>query len=161
MAYREWLPSAWLGDKDDEDNPFGSLRKQIDTLFEDFDKGFLAKTGSFAVRSNVSETDDAICITAELPGVELDDIDVSVTGNRITVKGEKKSEKEEKGEEDGRQFHRIERSSGSFQRSMSLPFEIDPDKVGADTKDGVLTVTIPKPPEAVKETKKVAIKKSG
>lgn len=160
MTYRDWLPTAWLGDKD-EDNPFGSLRKQIDTLFEDFDKGFLEKTDSFAVRSNVSETDDAICITAELPGVELDDIDVSVTGNRITVKGEKKSEKDEKGEKDGRQFHRIERSSGSFHRSMTLPFEIDPDTVKADTKDGVLSVTVPKPPEAVTETRKIEIEKAG
>lgn len=161
MDYRDWLPTAWLGDKDDEENPFGSLRKQVDTLFEDFDKGILEKVGSFVVRSNVSETDDAVCITAELPGVELDDIDVSVTGNRITVKGEKKSEKDEKGEEDGRQFRRIERSSGAFYRSMSLPFEIDPDTVTADTKDGVLTVTVPKLPEAVTETKKIEINKSG
>ena len=65
------------------------MRKQIDKLFEDFDTGFPGKSGAFAVRSNVSETDDAVCITAELPGVELEDIDVSVTGNRITVKGER------------------------------------------------------------------------
>jgi len=160
MAYRNWLPTAWLSDKDDDNNPFGSLRKQIDTLFEDFDKGFNVRAGSFAVRSNVSETDDAVCITAELPGIKLDDIDVSVTGNRISVRGEKKSESDEKGEEDGRQFHRIERHSGAFYRMMSLPFDIDPDKVEADTKDGILTVTIRKPPEAVNETKKIAIKES-
>ncbi len=160
MAYRDWLPASWLGDKDDDDTPFGALRKQIDTLFEDFDKGLPSRAGAFSVRSNVSETDDAICITAELPGVELDDIDVSVSGNRITVKDEKKSEKEEKGEEAGREFHRIERSSGSFHRTMTLPFDIDPDAVKADTKDGVLTVTVPKPPEAVQETKKIAITKS-
>jgi len=161
MVYEKWLPTSWLGGKDDDDYPFGALRKQIDTLFEDFGGGIADKAGSFAVRSNVSETDHAICITAELPGVELDDIDVSVSGNRITVKGEKKSEKEEKGEKDGRQFHRVERTSGSFQRSMTLPFDIDPGAVKAETKDGVLTVTVPKPPEAVKETKKIAIKKSG
>ena len=161
MASHDWLPTAWLGDKDDEENPFGSLRKQIDTLFEDFDKDFMEKSSPFAVRTNVSETDDAVCITAELPGVELDDINVSLTGNRITVKGEKKSEKDEKGEKDGRQFHRIERSSGAFSRSMTLPFEIDPDTVTADTKDGVLTVTVAKPPEAATETKKIEIKKSG
>ncbi len=104
MTHHNWLPSAWFGDKVDENNPFGSLRKQIDTLFEDFGTDFPTRAGTFAVRSNVSETDDAICISAELPGVELDDIDVSVSGNRITVKGEKKSEKEEKGEEEGRQY---------------------------------------------------------
>jgi len=160
MANPSWLPTSWFGDKDDDDAPFGALRRQIDTLFEDFDKGVPNRAGSFSVRSNVSETDDAVCITAELPGVELDDIDVSVTGNRITVKGEKKSEKDEKGEEDGREFHRVERSSGAFYRSMALPFEIDPDSVQAGTKDGVLTVTVPKPPEAVKQTKKIAITKS-
>ncbi len=160
MTYRNWLPTSWLGDKDDDGNHFGALRKQIDTLFEDFDAGLPTRTASFAVRSNVSETDDAICITAELPGIEMDDIDVSVTGNRITVKGEKKSEKEEKGEEEGRQFHRVERSSGSFHRSMTLPFDINPDTVTADTKDGVLTVMVPKPPEAATQTKKIAITKS-
>lgn len=160
MAYEKWLPTSWLGAKDDEDTPFGSLRKQIDTLFEDFGNGIATRTDTFSVRSNVSETDDAICITAELPGVELDDIDVTVSGNRITVTGEKKSEKEEKGEKEGRQFHRIERSSGAFHRSMTLPFEIDTDAVNAETKDGVLTVTVPKPPEAVQQTKKIAIKKS-
>ena len=159
MANPSWLPTYWLGDNDDE-APFGALRKQIDSLFEDFDKGLPTRAGSFSVRSNLSETDDAVCITAELPGVELNDINVSVTGNQITVKGEKKSEKEDKGEEQGRQFHRIERSSGSFQRSMTLPFEIDPDSVQAATKDGVLTVTVPKPPEAVKGTKKIAISRS-
>lgn len=161
MAYRDWLPTSWLGDKDDEDNPFGTLRKQIDSIFEDFDKGILAKTGGFSVRSNVSETDDAICITAELPGIALEDVDVEVTGNRITIRGEKKSEKEEKGEEEGRQFLRVERSSGAFQRSMSLPFDIDPETVSADAKDGVLTVTVKKPPEVVKKTKKIEIQKAG
>lgn len=160
MTYRTLLPSSWLGDKDDDDSPFGALRKQIDTLLEDFDTGFSTLPASFALRSNVSETDEAICITAELPGVELDDVDVSVTGNRITVKGVKKSEDEEEGEKDGRQFHRVERSSGSFRRSMTLPFDIDPDTVTADTKNGVLTVMVPKPPEAVSQTKKIAITKS-
>lgn len=160
MTYRNLLPSLWPGDKDDADSPFGALRKQIDTLFEDFDKGLPTHAASFALRSNVSETDEAFCITAELPGVEMDDIDVSVTGNRITVKGEKKSEKEEEGEKEGRQFHRLERSSGSFHRSMTLPFDIDSDSVTADTKDGVLTVMVPKPPEAVSQTKKIAITKS-
>ncbi len=109
------------------------------------------------MRSNVSETDKEICITAELPGMDQKDIDISVAASRITIKGEKKSEKEEKKEEEGRQFHRIERSSGSFQRSISLPFYIDPDKVGAEFKNGVLTVTIAKPPEVAEKTKKIEV----
>ena len=160
MANFDWLPASWLGDKTDVDGPFGALRKQIDSLIDDFDtKGFV-KTDGFAIRSNVSETDKEICITAELPGIEMKDIDVEITGNRISIKGEKKSETEEKKTDKGREFHRIERRSGSFHRTMTLPFDIDADKVAAAVKDGVLNVTVPKPPEAVKKAKKVKIKAS-
>lgn len=157
MAQGGWLQSLW-GDKEDDKNPFVDLRKRIDSLFEDFDQGLAALPGSFAVRSNVSETDNDICITADLPGVEQKDIDVSITDSRITIKGEKKSEKEEKKEDKGREFHRIERSAGSFQRTMTLPFKIDADTVKADFKNGVLTVTIPKPAGAVAKTKKIEVK---
>lgn len=157
MARGSWLQSLW-GDKEDDKNPFADLRKRIDSLFEDFDQGLPALAGSFAVRSNVSETDSEVCMTADLPGVEQKDIDVSVTDNRITIKGEKKSEKEEKKEDNGREFHRIERSAGSFQRTMTLPFKIDADTVKADFKNGVLTVTIPKPAGSVAETKKIEVK---
>ncbi|MHC0053071.1 Hsp20/alpha crystallin family protein [Actibacterium sp. D379-3] len=160
MTYREWLPSSWLGSKGDPDNPFISLRKQIDTLFDDFGSGPLTRDGAFAVRTNVSETDDEICITAELPGIEMKDVDVSVSGNRITIKGEKKSEKEERKEEEGREFHRIERSSGSFRRMMTMPFEIDPNTVKAGVKDGVLTVTLPKPAEEAAKAKKIEVTKA-
>ncbi len=158
MANLDWLPASWLGDKADPDRPFGALRKQIDSLIEDFDSKGFARSDGFLVRSNVSETDKEICITAELPGIEMKDIDVEITGNRISIKGEKVSESEEKKDEKGREFHRVERRSGSFQRTMTLPFDIDADKVSAAVKDGVLTVTVPKPPEAVKTAKKVQIK---
>ena len=158
MPYKEWLPKAWGGMKDDE-IPFLPLRKRIDSLFDDFDMDVFAKSQAVAVRTNVSETDTEVRITAELPGIEEKDVDISVTGDRITIKGEKKSETEEKGEEDGRQFHRMERHAGSFQRVTSLPFDIDPDSVRAEVKDGILTVTIPKPAEEQKKTKKVIITK--
>lgn len=157
MTYKNWLPAAWRHASQDE-NPFSALRKQIDSMFDDFDGGFLDQKSDFAVRSNVSETDGEICITAELPGLTDKDVDVSVTGDLVTIKGEKKSEKEEKGEEEGREFHRVERMSGSFQRSLRLPFDIDADNVKADVKDGVLTVTIPKPPEIKAKTKKIDVK---
>ena len=104
------------------------------------------------------EEEAAYVIKAELPGIEMKDIDVEITGNRISIKREKVSESEEKKDEKGREFHRVERRSGSFQRTMTLPFDIDADNVSAAVKDGVLTVTVPKPPEAVKTAKKVKIK---
>ena len=96
-------------------------------------------------------------MTAELPGLTEADVDVSVTGDRIVIKGEKRSEKEERSDEEGREFHCVERTSGSFQRMMTLPFTINPDKVEAVVKDGVLTVTIRKPPEAVENTQKIKV----
>jgi len=161
MTYRDWLPTSWLGGKEDTDSPLYSLQKQINTLLDDFGSGPFPKDQGFTIRSNVSETDSEVCITAELPGIAMEDVDVSVTGNRITIKGEKKSEKDEKKEEEGRQFHRIERSSGSFYRMMTLPFEIDPDSVKAGVKDGILTVTVPKPSEIVEKTKKIKVEKEG
>lgn len=158
MSYQDWLPAAWRHSREDE-SPFHALRKQIDTMFEDFNNDFLDRNASFAMRSNFSETESEMCITAELPGLTDKDVDVTVAGDQITIKGEKKSEKDEKTEEEGREFHRIERMSGSFHRSMRLPFEIDTDKVEAKVKDGVLTVTIPKPPEA--KTKKIEVKHAG
>ena len=156
MTNASWLPSLW-GDKDSD--PFDALRKSIDETFHDWGKGLATSDkSSFSVSSNVSETDKEICITADLPGVEEKDIDVSISGDRITIKGERKSEQEEKKEDDGREFHRVERSYGSFQRSMSLPFKIDSDNVTADFKNGVLTVNIPKPPEEIQNTKKIEVK---
>ena len=159
MTYRNWLPSSWLGARED-DHPLTALRHQIDTLFEDFDKGFMSRDGGFAVRSNVSETDGEIRVTADLPGITEKDIDVSVSGNRLTVKGEKKSEDEKKDEKEGRTYHRVERYAGAFERTLALPFEIDAEQVSAEVKDGVLTVTVPKPPEAVDKPRKVKVKKA-
>ena len=158
MSQREWLPKMWGDWGEDEDSPFHTLRKQVDTLFEDFDKGFPARVSGFSLRTNVSETDKEICITAELPGVEMKDVDVEITGDKISIRGEKKSEKDETTEKDGRTFHRIERSSGAFQRMTRLPFEIDPETVQAGVANGVLTVTIPKPAKEQQKTKTVEVK---
>lgn len=157
MSYQDWLPTSWAKNKHDDEGPFVALRKQVDDLFDDFGNGFFSERNALSVRSNVSETYKEICITAELPGLTDKDVDVSVVGNQITIKGEKKSEVDEKGGDEGREFHRVERISGAFHRMMTLPFEIDPDEVKADVKDGVLTVAIPKPPEMVEKTKKIKV----
>ena len=103
---------------------------------------------------DVAETGDAIDVTAELPGCELKDVDISVTGQTITIRGEKKSEKETK----GKNWQMSERSYGSFSRQIPLDFSVDPAKVEATFDKGVLKVHVPKPPEAKSETKKIAIK---
>ena len=163
MKRRSLLPSLF------ENHPamsmgFGGLRKDIDKLFEEFGRDFGtpamfgsgAATGFDLVPSmDVHEGDKDVTLTFELPGVEEKDIDISVTGRMISVSGEKKSETESK---KGEPYH-VERSYGSFKRSLSLPFDIDGDKVKADFDKGVLTVTVGKPAEAVTSTKKVPIGK--
>jgi HSP20 family protein len=158
MASSSWLPSLF-GDRKDQADPFLALRKQMDDVLDGF---FKAAPSDFLPSVDVSETDKEIRIVAELPGVDRKDIDVTLAGNQLTIKGEKRSEHEERGEKDesGRQFHRVERSFGSFRRTMTLPYRIDPSAVAADFKDGVLTVTVPKPAEVVANTRKIEIKAS-
>jgi HSP20 family protein len=100
---------------------------------------------SFSPTVNVKETENAIEVTAEVPGLKPEEIEVSLTGNILTLKGEKNEEKEEtKGS-----YHLVERRFGSFSRSFRLPMEVDRAKVQAKHKDGVLSVTLPK---AARET---------
>jgi HSP20 family protein len=92
---------------------------------------------------DISETDKEIHVKAELPGMDPNEIEITLTGDLLTIKGEKKEEKEEKGQN----FHRRERRYGSFSRSFRLPVEVKADSINAGYKDGVLTVTMPKAEE--------------
>ena len=157
MSYQDYLPTNWIRHRKDNDHPLVALRKEVDSLFDDFGNGFFSGATEMNVRSNVSETETEFCITAELPGMTEADVDVSIAGDCIIIKGEKKSEKDEESDDKGRQFQRIERTSGACQRMMTLPFVIDADTVEAVVKDGVLTVTIPKPPETVAGSKKIKV----
>jgi HSP20 family protein len=103
---------------------------------------------------DVSETEDKIIVKSDLPGIDPEDVDISVTGNTLTVRGEKKREEEKKGEH----YHRVERRYGSFSRSLALPEYANPDKVDAKYKNGVLRVEIPKTEKAAR--KKIEIKTS-
>lgn len=96
---------------------------------------------------DISETENGYEIRAELPGVSEDDVNVSVTDNLLTVKGEKRQE----AETEGKNYHRVERRYGSFQRRFTLPSEVATDDIKAEFTDGVLTLSIPKP-ETVKPT---------
>jgi len=89
---------------------------------------------------DISEADNEIHVKAELPGMDPREIEITLTGDLLTIKGEKKEETEEKGEN----YHRRERRYGSFSRSFRLPVEVKADSINAGYKDGVLTVTLPK-----------------
>jgi HSP20 family protein len=143
----------------EEYDPFSLFRHEMNKLFDSFFHGFdiepfERRLGAFSPSVNVVEGDKEIKITAELPGIDEKDIDVSLAKDSLTIKGEKKEEKEDK----GKNYYRLERSYGSFTRTIQLPVEIDTDKAKAQFKKGVLTVTLPKTAQAIKETKKIPVK---
>jgi HSP20 family protein len=101
---------------------------------------------------DISETDKAVEVKLDVPGVSPKEIDVQLNGNLLTVSGERKEEQEKK----GKTFHRVERRYGGFSRSVTLPCPVQEDEVAAEYHDGVLTVTLPKTEEA--KSRKVAVK---
>jgi HSP20 family protein len=144
-----------------------SFRSEMDRLFDRFGfpsfrrmfdvEPFLGNEASFGVTVpavDVSEDDQAYKITAELPGLDQKDIDVSVTGDVLVIKGEKRQEREEK----DKNRYLSERSYGAFQRNFSLPDGVERDKISADFAKGVLTLTLPKTAEAQKQQKKIEVK---
>jgi HSP20 family protein len=143
-------------------DPFYSLHREIDRLFDEFTGfgltrfgEFEDRFGAFNPRVDVTETDKEIKVAAELPGLDEKDIEVLLSGNLLTISGEKKAEQEEKREN----YYRMERSYGSFQRSVQLPAEVDEDKIEATFKKGVLTISLPKV-HPDKDVKKIAVKTS-
>jgi HSP20 family protein len=143
-----------VGDND----PFTALRREMDRLFDSFgrDVGWPAEGSRAAAMTpsiDVSESEGELKIDVDLPGVEEKDVDVAISDNVLTIKGEKKAEREEKKKD----FHLVERSYGSFSRSLTLPFAVDPDQAKATFKNGVLSISLPKPPEVQAKAKKIAI----
>ena len=137
------------------DNPFISLQREIDRLFDDFTSGFPALGNGKAEMlpsMDVSETDKEIEITAELPGLEEKDVQINVADNLLTIRGEKKAEKEET----DKNYRLIERSYGSFERTLQLPDGVNADAIKATIAKGVLKVTVPK--SAPAQVKKIDVK---
>lgn len=140
---------------------FKTLQQEVDRVFDDFrnlnpwdsEAFFGSSNGGLTLKLDVSETDKEVEVSTELPGVKMNDIEVSATDNLLTIKGEKsvQSDKDEK------DYHLSERHYGSFLRTIPLGFEIDSDRVNASFSDGVLTITITKPPEVTAKTKKIKI----
>jgi HSP20 family protein len=104
---------------------------------------------------DVAETNDAVHVTADLPGLSENDIEVTLSDGHLHIRGEKHDRKEDK----DKNYHRIERTYGSFQRSIALPAEVDSEKVDASFKNGVLSVVLPKIATAI-SGKKIAVKKT-
>jgi len=120
------------------------MRREMDRLWDSFFEERPRRKGE-EVREwlpalDLSETKSDLVVKAEIPGIDPKDIDISLTNDLLTIKGEKKQEREEKEEN----YHFIERSYGSFTRSIKLPREVQSDKISASYKNGLLTVTLPK-----------------
>lgn len=125
--------------------PFSAFRDMEDTLERLWRyEGDVWGSQMIAPPLDMSETEDMISLRIDLPGVASNEIDVQVSGNQVTVSGERKEEKEE----NGKTFHRVERSCGRFSRSIILPCEVQDDKVEARYQDGVLRINLPKTAEA-------------
>jgi HSP20 family protein len=140
--------------------PFGevsSFRGEMDKLWDRF-FGQRPLTGTLSEEwipsVDISETEDKLLIKAELPGLETKDVNVSISGDLLTIKGEKKKEKEEKDEH----HHYMERYSGSFERSFRIPVNVKSDKVEAIFDKGILKVTLPKVEEARKKEIEIKVK---
>ena len=149
------LPRLWTRSQELTPEAFRAMRREMASAFRALDQNSSSPDiGAGAPAISVAETNDALEVTAELPGVDEKDIKVSLDDNQLIISGEKKAEstKEEK------DWHVEERSYGSFYRSMSLPFEPEDEAVNAHFDKGVLHLTIKKPAKAAKTTKTIEIK---
>jgi HSP20 family protein len=142
-----------------QDNSDATVYDQFSRMFDEFfENNWMTFRGErfneFSPRVNVTERDNEFEVTAELPGLTENDIDITLTRDAITLKGQKKQETEDKGDN----YYRMERSFGSFSRTISLPTGvIDPDNVEAEFKHGVLTIVLPKLEEALPASRRITV----
>lgn len=156
MSQRSLFPFNFSKDLE----PFSWLRREVDALFDNFWRSsrlqpslnLYEKELSLTPDIDVSETDNEFIVVADLPGLEEKDIHVEINNNTLRISGEKKGDREEK----GKNFHRVERLSGFFTRSIQLPLLINEENIEANFKNGVLTITLPKSADA--KTKHIDVK---
>ncbi|PHZ85781.1 Hsp20/alpha crystallin family protein [Paremcibacter congregatus] len=165
MSIRDLVPSLWQekgNGRRESLMPIETLKEEMDQLFDNFyplsgrpfQRRWADRKISSIALADIGETEKAFEVTMDLPGFDEKDIDITYADNQLTVEGKK----EDTREEDGREYHRLERSCGSFRRSFYLPVDVLEDKMNAVFKKGVLKITLPKSPEAQKAQKKIAIK---
>ena len=146
MAVVRWDPFRDLG----------MLQDRMNRLFDDAGRGWRsdepAATTSWSPSVDIFETEGEIVVKSELPGMDRKDITLHLESNVLTLRGERKFEKETKEEN----YHRIERSYGNFSRSFSIPATVDEEKIRADYKDGVLKIVLPKKEQAKPKQIKIA-----
>ncbi|MGC9367073.1 MAG: Hsp20/alpha crystallin family protein [bacterium] len=161
MAFKNLIPwqRANSGIQDFQHSPFYSLRDEMNKMFEDFFKDFdlnlpqSYSSAKFNPSVNVAEDKDKIEITAELPGMDEKDVELTLSENKLTISGEKKEEVKKEKEN----YHYLERKSGYFRRTIQLPVEINTEQAEAEFNKGVLKVILPKSKQAEK-IKKIQIK---
>ena len=137
-------------------DPFRVLQQEMDEMLSRFSRDWDGGPSPMAAPSvDLSETDSAVEVRMDLPGIKPEEVSIEISGNTLRVSGQRKEQKEEK----GKTFHRIERSSGAFSRLVTLPCSIKEDKVTAECEDGVLTVNLPKTEEA--KPRRIKVKTNG
>lgn len=157
MSFKSLLPSIWTAGGNGSQDPLSALRMEVDRAFESFGRALPLVTWSqdaVVPRVNVTRKDKILEVTAELPGVDLKDVELLVDDDVLTIRGEKKHEKEDKNAE----RHLYECSYGAFSRSVGLPFAADPKSIAAAFKNGVLTVTIPVPANVQPKASRIEIR---
>jgi HSP20 family protein len=138
---------------------FLSFRREVDRMFDDFFSGFGRRAvgsplGTPTPSMDLTENDKEIVVTAEMPGLDEKDFEVTVSGDLLTLKGEKKAEHEHR---NGDAYY-MERRFGSFLRSVRLPFEVKDEKVDARYEKGLLTIRVPKPADMQKQARRIEVR---
>lgn len=149
-----------------EHGPLAELQSEISKVFDRFSQGFTWPWPSFeplkglsipraavSPKVDISEGKSGYTLTAELPGLDEKDIDIAVTGRTLSLKGEKREERDV----DEKDYHLSERSYGAFRRTFTIPEGVDPDKIEASFKKGVLTISLPKSAEAKSKQRKISV----
>ncbi len=156
MAIIRWNPAREL---DRWSSDFFGVQREINRLFDEFLRGGTQADGDLAVSYwtpavDIAEHDDEYLVKVELPGVKKENVKITLESNILTIRGEKKQEKEEK----EKNFHRVERAYGSFQRSFTLPTTVKSEKIDALYNDGILTIHLPKEEQAKPKQIEVKVK---
>lgn len=166
MAASELNPQRWRGRSplfsESQERSLERLEQDVNRLFEDFKRSlghlpFAPESwgrGEYSPRFDETEDDKAIHVTAEIPGVEEKDFDITLSDNVLTLRGERKEEAEKK----GKRFHRRECVYGTFLRSITLPAEVDESKIRASFRNGILTIDLPKTKKRQKKARRITVR---